>query len=99
MKWISLSSTFKINMQCSTNGLEFQIHLENNFNQLSGYLKISASVIGPGDEQVPLIDNHGIDHTEKEVMLLPPHISMIYYQMKFRLIKAQNFPKMDTFGT
>lgn len=32
-------------------------------------------------------------------MLLPPHISMNYYQMKFRLIKAQHFPSMDTFGS
>jgi hypothetical protein len=70
-----------------------------NFNQLSGYLKISASVIGSGDEQIPLTDDHGIDHTEREVMLLPPHISLKYYQLKFRLIKGQKLPKMDTFGT
>jgi len=70
-----------------------------NFNELAGYLKISVSVIGPGDEQIPLTDLSGLDHTEKEVMLLPPHISLKYYQMKFRLIKAQKLPKMDTFGT
>lgn len=70
-----------------------------NFNDLCGYLKISASVIGQGDEQVPLTDDLGLDRTDKEVMLLPPYISMKYYQMKFRLIKAENLPKMDTFGT
>lgn len=70
-----------------------------SFNELSGYLKISASVIGPGDEQVPLNDGPNIDRTDKEVMLLPPHISMQYYQLKFRLIKAEKLPKMDSFGT
>jgi len=70
-----------------------------SFNELSGYLKISASVIGPGDEQVALNDGSNIDRTDKEVMLLPPHISMQYYQLKFRLIKAEKLPKMDSFGT
>jgi len=70
-----------------------------NFNELSGYLKISASVIGPGDEQVALNDGPNLDRTDKEMMLLPPHISMKYYQLKFRLIKAEKLPKMDTFGT
>ena len=69
-----------------------------NFNEISGYLKISASMVGPGDEQVPLDDEAGIDHTETEVMLLPPHISMKYYQFKFRIIKGQSLPKMDTYG-
>lgn len=70
-----------------------------NFNELSGYLKISASVIAAGDEQVALMDGSSIDRTDKEVMLLPPHISMHYYQLKFRLIKAEKLPKMDAFGT
>jgi hypothetical protein len=70
-----------------------------NFNDICGYLKISASVIGQGDEQVPLTDDLGLDRTDKEVMLLPPYITMKYYQMKFRLIKAECLPKMDTFGT
>lgn len=60
-----------------------------NFNELSGYLKISASVIAAGDEQVALMDYDGIDRTDKDVMLLPPHISIKYYQLKFRLIKAE----------
>ena len=70
-----------------------------DFNEICGYLKISASVIGQGDEQVPLTDDYGIDRTDKEVMLIPPYISMQYYQMKFRLIKAERLPKMDTFGS
>lgn len=70
-----------------------------NYNELSGYLKISVSVIGPGDEQVPLVESSDIDRTDREVMLLPPHISLHYYQLKFRLIKAEKLPKMDTFGT
>lgn len=70
-----------------------------NYNELSGYLKVSASVIGPGDEQVPLVDSSSLDRTDKEVILLPPHISLHYYQVKFRLIKAEKLPKMDTFGT
>lgn len=59
------------------------------FNEVTGYLKVSISVIGPGDEQVPLTDDRGIDRTDKEVMLLPPHISVSFYQLKFRLIKAE----------
>ena len=55
-------------------------------------------MIGPGDEQVPLDDDASIDHTETEVMLLPPHISVKYYQFKFRIIKGQSLPKMDTYG-
>lgn len=66
---------------------------------MAGYLKISVSVIGPGDEQVSLTDDLGVDRTDKEIILLPPSISLKYYQLKFRLIKAQNLPKMDTFGT
>lgn len=69
------------------------------FNELSGYLKISASVIAAGDEQVALLDGSSIDRTDKDVMLLPPHISMHYYQLKFKLVKAEKLPKMDTFGT
>lgn len=68
------------------------------FNELSGYLKISVSVIGPDDNQVALTDDYGIEQTDKEVLLLPPHISMKYYQFKFRIIKAQCLPKMDTIG-
>lgn len=70
-----------------------------DFNELCGYLKISVSVIGPGDEQIPLTDDSGLDKTDREVMLLPPYISVHYYQLKFRFIKAERLPKMDTFGT
>lgn len=69
------------------------------FNELSGYLRISASVIGPGDEQIPLPDHEGIDRTDRDVVLLPPHISMHYYQVKFRVTKAEHLPILDTFGT
>lgn len=68
------------------------------FNELSGYLKISVSVIGPGDEQVPLTDDVGFERTDTEVLMLPPHISMKYYQLKFRIIKGENLPIMDSLG-
>ena len=69
-----------------------------NFNVISGYLKISVSVIGQDDDQIALTDDTGVDRTDTHVMLLPPHISMKYYQFKFRIIKGQSLPKMDTYG-
>ena len=70
-----------------------------DFTELSGYLKVSASVLGSGDEQIPLPEDSGIDRTDKEVVMVPPHISINYYQLKFRIIKAEYLPQMDNFGT
>ena len=69
-----------------------------NFNVLSGHLKMSVSVIGENDNQIALTDDTGVDRTELQLMQLPPHISVKYYQFKFRIIKGQLLPKMDTYG-
>ena len=69
-----------------------------NFNVLSGHLKMSVSVIGENDNQIALTDDTGVDRTELQLMQLPPHISVKYYQFKFRIIKGQLLPKMDIFG-
>ncbi len=53
-----------------------------NFNEITGSLKLSISVIGEGDEQVPL----KIDESPEQDMgmiVVPPHISIKYYQLKF----------------
>ena len=70
-----------------------------DFTELSGYLKVSASVLGPGDEQIPLPEDTGFDRTEKQIVMVPPHISTNYYQLKFKIIKAEYLPQMDNFGT
>ena len=51
-----------------------------NFNEITGYLKLSISVIGQGDEQVPLNeDANKLDKTDDAVILMPPQIRTEYY--------------------
>ena len=33
------------------------------------------------------------------MIVVPPHISIKYYQLKFRMFRAQDLPKMDNWGT
>lgn len=70
-----------------------------NFNEICGYLKVSISCIATGDENVQLVEDGGIDKTDEEFILTPPSIKTDYYQVKFRFFKAENLPKMDTFGS
>ena len=71
-----------------------------DFNEITGYLKLSVSIIGPGDEQVQLNeDKSGIDNTDGEGILMPASIIRQYKQLVFKILKAEKLPKMDTFGT
>lgn len=56
-----------------------------NFNEISGYLKVSISVTGQGDDQVPLTED---DSKECSMIVVPPHIQIQYYQFKIRLFRA-----------
>ena len=71
-----------------------------NFNEITGYIKLSISVIGEGDEQVQLNeDPNKVESTEDAFILMPPQIKTVYHQVKFRLFRGEKFPKMDTFGS
>ncbi|KAH7819075.1 putative myoferlin-like protein [Monocercomonoides exilis] len=71
-------------------------------SELQGYLRCSIVVLGPGD--VPA--NHEDDDDDEEVegedlqkmVLLPPQIERIGYELKVRAYRAEKLPKTDTFG-
>ena len=69
-----------------------------DFSEITGNLKISMSVQGPGDEQVQLNDQAGPDSVD-QVVLMPAQIKKEFKQLKIRFIQAEKLPKMDTFGT
>ena len=50
----------------------------DNFNEISGYLKVSISVIGSQDDQINLTEMQE-DQTEESMIVVPPHISIQYY--------------------
>ena len=49
-----------------------------SFNEITGYLKVSISVIGENDDQVKLSDEDGSD-SDHRMIIVPPHISINYY--------------------
>lgn len=66
-----------------------------NFNEVTGYLKLSISVAATGDEQVQITEDTGGDKTDEESILMPPQIKPEFYQLKFRFFKAEKLPIMD----
>lgn len=69
-----------------------------DFSAITGNLKISMAVQGPGDEQVQLSDQAGPDSVD-QVVLMPAQIKKEFKQLKIRFIQAEKLPKMDMFGT
>mmetsp|Transcript_40372 Transcript_40372/g.52910 ORF Transcript_40372/g.52910 Transcript_40372/m.52910 type:complete len:170 (+) Transcript_40372:543-1052(+) len=69
-----------------------------DFSDITGNLKISIAVQGPGDEQVQLNDQAGPDSIGS-VVLMPAQIKKEFKQLKIRFITAEKLPKMDTFGS
>jgi len=69
-----------------------------DFSEITGNLKISIAVQGPGDEQVQLNDQTGPDSIG-EVVLMPAQIKKEFKQLKIRFIQGEKLPKMDMFGT
>lgn len=70
-----------------------------DFNEITGYLKISISIAGPGDDQVQLTDDpSGLDKTDGDSILMPASIKKQYKQLYFRILRAEKLPKMDRFG-
>ena len=69
--------------------------LQANFNDITGYLKASISVVREGDEQVPLNEDTSVDKTDEGFIIVPPHIQVSYYQLWFKFFIAENLPDLD----
>jgi len=67
----------------------------DNFSEITGNLKVSISVQGPGDEQVQLNESTGPEDPNQTVMM-PATIKKEYKQLKIRFITATGLPRMDT---
>ena len=65
-----------------------------NYNEVTGYLKISISVTTTGDETIQINEDSGVDKTD-EAILMPPSIRPEYYQVCFRFYRAEKLPAMD----
>ena len=66
----------------------------NNFTEVAGYLKLSITIAGSGDEQVQITDEVGGDKSD-EAVLMPPSIKPEFYQLKFKFFRAEKLPAMD----
>lgn len=64
-----------------------------NFNEVTGYLKLSISVAASGDEQVQITEEEG---GGDDSVMMPPAIRPEFYQLKFRFYKGEKLPIMDT---
>jgi len=66
-----------------------------NFNEVTGYLKLSITIAATGDEQVQISEETGADKSDESIMM-PPSIRPEYYQVKFKFFRAEKLPSMDT---
>ena len=60
-----------------------------DFNEIRCYLKLSIAIQGPGDEQVALNDQAGLENTENQEIMMPASIKKEFKQIKFRFIKGE----------
>ena len=49
-----------------------------NYNEVTGYLKLSITIAGTGDEQVQISEDNNVDKSD-EAVLMPPSIKPEYY--------------------
>ena len=70
-----------------------------DFNEITCYLRVGISIVGPGDDQVALNDETGPNTAEEQEVMMPAQIRKQYKQLKIRFIKGEKFPKMDLAGT
>lgn len=80
-----------------------------NFEEIKGFLKFSASCVGPGDEQVALqaetlkkgdgkqMFGGGNGPMAEGKVLMPPQIQTKGQQLIVKLVRAENLVKMDSF--
>jgi hypothetical protein len=65
-----------------------------NFDEVTGYLKISISVAATGDSQIQINEDTSGD-TDTAIMM-PTSIKPDFFQLKFRFFKGEKLPIMDT---
>ena len=81
-------------------------NLKKNFEEIKGFMKFSASCVGPGDEQISLQVETLKKGDEKQLfggggpmaegrVLMPPQIQTQGYQMIISLVRGENFCIMD----
>lgn len=66
-----------------------------SFNEVTAYLKLSITVAATGDEQVQITEDTAAESAEDAIMM-PPSIRPEYYQIHFRMFRAEKLPAMDT---
>jgi hypothetical protein len=67
-----------------------------DLSEVQGYLKLGVAVLGPDDEQVELATKE-IKTGDSAAVLVPPQIKNTYFQIVFRIFRAEYLPKMDSF--
>ena len=63
-----------------------------NFNEVTGYLKVSISVTTVGDEQIQLQEQVG---PESDKIMMSPSLAPEFHQLKMRIYRADKLPSMD----
>jgi len=63
-----------------------------DFGEVTGQLKISITICGSGDEQVPIEDD---PNPTEEDFIQPPQITPEFYQMRVRFFAAQKIVPLD----
>ncbi len=83
-------------------------NFKKNFEEIKGFLKFSASCVGPGDEQVALqpetikkgdgrqMFGSGSGPMAEGNVLMPPQIQTKGQQMMIKLVRGENLVKMDS---
>ena len=47
------------------------------YSEITGYLKVSISIICTGDKQVQITEDDGVD--EEDNVLMPPQLNPVFY--------------------
>lgn len=72
-------------------------------DKIMGYLKLSFSVVGEGDEQVPLEDEKlsedGNLNPDQMNIMFPPQVKLKGHQIIINVFKGESIKKMDTIGS
>lgn len=66
----------------------------NQFNEVTGNLKVSICVTGDGDKKV-LLEMPSKPEDPNAEVLMPAQIQRTYKQLKLRFIYCDNMPKLD----
>jgi Ca2+-dependent lipid-binding protein len=56
-------------------------------------------VTGPGDENIQLVEEEGVEGTDTAVIMMPASIKKQYKQLYFRIFRGENLPQTDMLGT